>query len=314
MRTWLIGAGFMAREYSKVLLSQNINFDVIGRGDSSAQEFESLMGKPVFTGGLKVCLKSMEPPDQAIVAVGVEDLSKTAQILIECGVKRILLEKPGGINFKEIKKLKDISKKNSSTLLLAYNRRFYASTAHVREMIKDDGGVSSFNFEFTEWSHAIAPLVKGPGVKESWFLSNSSHLVDLAFHICGFPKELHALNAGSLAWHPSSSVFSGSGKTDQNILFSYIADWTSAGRWRLEIMTSKRRIILSPLEEIKIIKVGSLVEDKINISDELDVQFKPGIYEMLNSFFAKDDKFFCSIEEQLSHLEIYNKMAGYSEN
>ncbi len=311
MNTWLIGAGFMAQEYAKVLLHQDIKFDVIGRGLDSAKVFKSLTGKSVVIGGLEETLKAMEPPDQAIVAVGVEDLFKTAQLLIESGVKRILLEKPGGINLREIKEITDISKNNNCTLLLAYNRRFYASTAHVREMIKDDGGVSSFNFEFTEWSHTIAPLDKGPGVKESWFLSNSSHLVDLAFHICGFPKELHAFNSGSLTWHPSSSSFCGSGKTHENILFSYIADWKSAGRWGLDIMTSKRRIILRPLEEVRVIKVGSIIEEKIKISDDLDIKFKPGIYEMLNSFFSQNDHLFCSIEEQLSHMEIYNKMAGY---
>ena len=42
-----------------------------------------------------------------------------------------------------------------------------------KEIIAEDNGVTSFNFEFTEWSHEIEKLEKAPGVKENWFLANS---------------------------------------------------------------------------------------------------------------------------------------------
>lgn len=301
----------MAREYAKTLTSLGSKFHVIGRGSSSAKEFKSLLNIPVFTGGVEKALISMAIPDQAIIAVGVENLANTATILMESGVKRILLEKPGGVGLEEIQNLKLIAHKKNCTLLLAYNRRFYSSTEAAIKMIEEDGGASSCTFEFTEWSHIIGPLKKGPGVKSSWFLSNSTHLVDLAFHICGFPKELNAINEGSLSWHPSSSRFCGSGITSDNVLFSYIADWTSPGRWGLEVMTSKRRIILRPLEEVRVVELGSIDERSIEIQNEIDIQFKPGIHKMVMSFLEQDDRLFCSIDEQLSHMDIYNKMAGY---
>ena len=50
-------------------------------------------------------------------------------------------------------------------------------------MIAEDGGVTSFHFEFTEWSHQIQHLQKAPGVMDHWVLGNSSHVLDLAFHL-----------------------------------------------------------------------------------------------------------------------------------
>ena len=43
-------------------------------------------------------------------------------------------------------------------------------------MIAEDGGVTSFNFEFTEWSHQIQHLQKASGVMDNWVLGNSSHV------------------------------------------------------------------------------------------------------------------------------------------
>ena len=192
MSTWLVGAGYMALEYAKVLNELVSEYEVIGRGHKSAIDFESSTNHSVRQGGLSKALKELKPPKQAIVAVGVEDLSKVAAELVRSGVKRILLEKPGGINKQEIFELNSVAKSYNAKILIAYNRRFYESTMALKELIAIDGGATSCIFEFTEWSHIIGPLKKGPGVKDAWFLANSSHIADLAFHICGYPKDFSA--------------------------------------------------------------------------------------------------------------------------
>ncbi|MDC0492609.1 gfo/Idh/MocA family oxidoreductase [Candidatus Pseudothioglobus singularis] len=311
MSTWLIGAGYMAQEYAKVLNILSSEYVVIGRGKKSAIEFESLTNHSVRQGGLTKALKELSPPIQAIVAVGVEDLSKIASELVRSGVKRILLEKPGGINKQEISKLNVLAKSYNSNILIAYNRRFYASTEALKELVKIDGGATSCIFEFTEWSHKIEPLIKGPGVKESWFLTNSSHIADLAFHICGHPKEFSAWHGGSLSWHKASERFSGSGITEKNILFSYHADWSAPGRWGVEVLTRKNRYILKPLEKLQVVRSGSVIIENIEIDDENDMKYKPGIYNQIKAFLEAEDAMFCLIEEQLKHIDIYNKIAGY---
>lgn len=311
MSTWLVGAGYMAQEYAKVLNELVSEYEVIGRGQKSALDFESATNHFVRQGGLSKALKELKPPNQAIVAVGVENLSKIAAELLRSGVKRILLEKPGGLHKKEILDLSKLAQAQDSDILIAYNRRFYESTKVLKQLIKKDGGATSCIFEFTEWSHIISPLIKAPGVKESWFLANSTHVADLAFYICGFPKDFMAWQQGSLSWHPSSARFCGSGVTEKDILFSYHADWSAPGRWGIEVNTIKNRYILRPLEELQVVELGSVKVQSIKIDDKIDKQFKPGVYNQIKAFIDSDDSIFCSIEEQLQHIDIFNKIAGY---
>ena len=184
----------------------------------------------------------------------------------------------------------------------------------ARKLISEDGGATSCIFEFTEWSHVIAPLVKGPGVKEAWFLANSTHVVDLAFHLCGSPKDWAAWQGGALDWHPAAARFSGSGITELDILFSYHADWDAPGRWGIEVLTRKNRFILRPMEQLQVMEKGSVSVKSLDLDDELDKKFKPGLYRQVQAFLAQDNNLFCTLDEQFQHSVFYDKMAGYNED
>lgn len=312
MSLWLVGAGTMAQEYAKVLNGLGQDFEVIGRSATSAAKFEMATGHAVRQGGLSAALATLPAPDEAIVAVGVEHLAGVAAELIEAGTRRVLIEKPGGLSTEEIRSLKEAAFEKKAEVLVAYNRRFYASTAKARELIADDGGATSCIFEFTEWSHVIAPLEKGQGVKNAWFLANSTHVVDMVFHLCGFPKDWRAWQSGSLDWHAASARFCGSGVTEYGALFSYHADWEAPGRWGVEVLTRKRRFIFRPMEQLQVTKLGSVNVEKVEINDSLDKVYKPGLFEQTKAFLARDNDLFCMIDEQLKHCAIYNEMAGYN--
>ena len=188
---WLIGSGGMSVDYVNVLEAKNENFIVIGRGQDSATKFEKNTGQPVVTGGLGEFLKnSPDKPKAVIVSVGIEQLFNTTMELLEYGVKHLLGEKPGGLALSEIEKLKEKSLENNARIYIAYNRRFFSSVIRTKELIELDGGVTSFNFELTEWGHEIEKLDKKPEVFSSWFLGNTTHVADLAFYLGGKPVEL----------------------------------------------------------------------------------------------------------------------------
>ena len=311
MSLWLIGAGVMAQDYAKVLQHLGRDFEVIGRNATSAEQFESTTGHPVRQGGVSGALAASGAPRQAVVAVGIEQLAAVTSELIEAGTRRILLEKPGGLNTGEIEALQQTAARHKAEVLIAYNRRFYASTALARELIAEDGGAISCTFEFTEWSHVIAPMTKAPGVKEAWFLANSTHVVDLAFHLCGFPREWRFWHGGSIGWHPSSARFCGSGITERGAFFSYFADWEGPGRWGVEVLTRHRRFILRPMEQLQVIPLGSVRMDSVELDDRVDKEFKPGLHAQTMAFLDRDDRRFCCVDEQLRHCAIYDEMAGY---
>lgn len=308
---WLIGAGPHAQEYAKVLLALGREFLVIGRGAGSAAAFETATGQQVLTCGLQQALQSLPTPGCAIVAVSFEQLCNVSLGLIESGVKRILLEKPGGLNSGELKKIASAAARKGAEVVIAYNRRFYAATRAARELMDEDGGPVSCQFEFTEWSHTIASAALAPEVKAAWLIANSSHVIDLAFHLCGLPAEWHNWHSGSLDWHPYSSRFCGAGVTDKGVLFSYHADWDAPGRWALQVLTRKRRFIFKPMEQLQVTHLGSVKVEPVEIDDHIDKDFKPGLHEETRAFLAGDDVLFCTAAEQLAHVAIYSAMAGY---
>ncbi len=311
-RIWIVGSGQMALDYSRVLMSFEIDFKIIGRGQKSAKELEKKINKNVITGGIKKALNNYRHPEYIIVAVAIKDLySVTNEILLHSEISHILIEKPGSLYKKLLIDLKEKSSKRN--LLIAYNRRFYNSTLKLKECLDNEGGITSLNFEFTEWSNKISILNTDVDVKSNWLLANSSHVIDLAFYLSGRPKNefWFAIQEGSINWHPAGARFQGAGITERNILFSYKADWTSPGRWGLEINTLKSRYILSPLEILKRIPIGKLDYEIVQVENELDEKFKPGLYNQCKSFIEKDFSQFCTLDDQIKSFDIYKKIGGY---
>ncbi len=308
---WLIGAGPMAQEYAKVLSALGKEFAVIGRSESSAAVFEESVGVPVRRGGLLSALSASGPPPIAIVAVGIDQLANATTALAEAGTRRVLVEKPAGLNSGEIRILLLTADQTGADILVAYNRRFYASVAAVRRIIDEDDGAVSCIFEVTEYSDKITGLNELEAVKASWFLANTSHVVDLVISLCGLPVELSTQTGGSLPWHPAAARFAGSGFTELGIMFSYHGDWEAPGRWGIEMCTRERRLVLRPMEELNMIVRGSKTMERVDIDDRLDREFKPGLYRLTKAFLSRDDRLLCHIREQVDHCSIYDRMAGY---
>ena len=311
--TWLIGAGPMAIDYINVLKALDTPYKVIGRGADSANECRAKTCVEVIAGGLEAFLSDChELPSSAIVAVGIEELAKVTKALLRKGVRRLLVEKPGGLNGEEIGSVLEESKKYSAEVYIAYNRRFYSSAKKAKEMIDDDGGVTSFNFEFTEWSHQIVNIDKAPGIKENWLLANSSHVIDLAFFLGGYPKEISCYKTGGLSWHPSGSIFTGAGVSENGALFSYQANWEAPGRWGVEIMTKKHRLILRPLEKLYIQKIGSILFEEVIINDDMDKKYKAGLYLQVKTFIENATSSLLDIKQQCKNLKYYKMIMAES--
>jgi predicted dehydrogenase len=308
---FLIGAGPMAYEYSRVLIAQKQDFLVIGRGATSAKWFEKNTGIKPLTGGIENYLEYRLFPENSlvIIATGVEDLMPTLLKVIQGGANKILVEKPAALSMDELLSNESILKSYSDRIFVAYNRRFYASVMEAQRLINEDGGLKTMHFEFTEWAHKIETLQKAPQVKQNWFFANSTHLIDLAFFIAGKPVDWKTYSQqGDLSWHNKTN-FVGAGITKNKVLFSYNANWESAGRWSIELMTDKRKIYLKPLEAIDIQKRGSLQIEKHKFDDEVDKTYKPGIFMQTISFLDPDHTRLVEISEHIFNTKtIYHKI------
>ncbi len=290
--TLLVGAGPMALAYAKVLRGLDVPFEVIGRGARSADVFAQTTGQRPVEGGLADFLsrRQIDPAIPVIVALPIPQLASATQLLIAAGARRLLVEKPAGLDLAEIDTLAAAACAAAADVFVAYNRRFYASVAAARALIVKDGGVSSFHIEFTELADRVATPEKAPAVLTNWLLGNSSHVIDLAFHLCGDPVEMNGVVSGSLPWHPTGAVFAGHGRTAAGALFTWHADWSSAGRWGLDLRTRRRRLLLQPLEKLQLQEKSGFTLSEFDLADRLDREYKPGLYRQVEAFLDDDPR------------------------
>lgn len=296
----------MAIEYAKVLKSMGLGFKAIGRSQTSCDRFKNETGADCISGGFDLWFDKLEVyPKQVVVAVSEENLGSVTSKLIQKGVSKILVEKPGAATYEEIDKLVHLSELSKSKVYVAYNRRFYSSVQAAKKLIAEDGGVQSFFFEFTEWGHVIRNKICPPIVKEEWLWHNSTHIMDLAFYLGGFPEKISSFKAGTLDWHPRASKYSGAGVTKGSALFSYMANWAAPGRWVVEVLTNQRRFIFKPLEKLQVQKIGSVAVDEFTIDNEKDINFKPGLYDQFKAFNDNDETNLVSLKQQKLNMQWY---------
>lgn len=251
----------------------------------------------------------MAPKTKVIIATGTESLMPTLELLLNAGIKHVLVEKPAAISMNELLDKEEEISGYYAEIYVGYNRRFYASVLEAEKLIEQDGGLETLQFEFTEWAHRIEPLVKAEGVKENWFFANSTHVVDLAFSLAGKPTTWQAFSKeGNISWHHRSN-FAGAGVTEKGVLFSYLANWESAGRWAIELLTRKRRIYLKPLESLSIQEKGSVKVEEHSFDDEIDKKYKPGLYKQVLAFLENERSRLVSFKEHVENTKkIYSTM------
>lgn len=311
---WLIGCSELASDYAKVLTHLKQEFQVIGRSEKSAQEFEARCGIKPITGGIEQFVNSTQStPDSVIVCVDINNLTPVTKLLISKGIKKILVEKPAGLKINDIQELSSLSEETKTIVNVAYNRHYYNSVINLIHMAKQDGGITSIHFDFTEWSHLFDKNYKALGVMEKWLIANSSHIIDLAFYIAGKPEkyQFRTSNTYPISWHPSASVFVGSGITQAGIPFTYHSNWISPGRWGIEVNTIKHKYILRPIEKLFIQKIGELTTTEILANDNDDVEFKPGLKKQVKSFIENNFEYSCTIKDHLNNFKFYLDIGNY---
>lgn len=303
----------MAHEYARVLKALEAEFVVIGRGEQAVEKIKLELDINAVSGGLtQHILNAKQPPEMAIVCTPIEALSEVAYELIQFGVNRILLEKPGSLTVEELTKIKSMAEEKGALVHIGYNRRFYQSTIALEKYLMNEELVAA-NFEITEWSHRIVDEMCSDEVKQKWVLSNTSHVIDLVMYIAGSFKELSCFTSGSLSWHNASSRFVGAGVTDKGVLLSYCGYWDGPGRWSAEFVTTSHRYIFRPMEKLQKQKINSVaVEFDDDIDYSLDEKFKPGLFLQTKAFLDASYGKFVTLDEQIEAFGIFERMANYN--
>lgn len=306
----IIGAGWMARQYALALSKMRIkNVSIVSKSKDRVSQLCSEFGFHALVGGYEKHVPEMKKMDLVIVATPIHHLLPAAVLAAKHGQQTILIEKPGSLYHRElISAARDLKKYR---VRIAYNRLFYPNYHRLKQLVKKEGGITSCKFTFTEWVHTIDFAKENQNVYSRWGIANSLHVIALAFGLVGMPKEFSARQHGGFDWHPSGSVFVGSGETESGIPFSYHADWSSAGRWGVEVMTKENAYRLMPLEDLYVCKKGSNDWEKV----PFDVAFpdvKHGVAEEVAAMLDSNlDLELVSLERAAAFNKVAEKIFGY---
>lgn len=305
----LIGTGRMARTYAPVLRALEVHAVAVGRSEEGVRAFAEETGMEAHAGGFARWSRTHSPPSHAIIAVDADKLAPIALATLKWGVRSILLEKPAGLTRGEILTLKRAAARYKAKVWVAYNRRYYGAVREAKRLIDEDDGATSYYFEFNErltQKEAIHRLGIPRAVEDHWFIANSTHVVDLAFYLGGTPHKLEGFCASGPLWAPHPTFFAGSGITKTLAPFAYQSNWELAGPWRVEVATRSRKLVLDPVETLRIEENG---KERTFAGDELDARFKPGIYAQVQSFLAGKSEL-PTLEEHSEQFHWYEQMVG----
>jgi len=311
----VVGAGKIAQEYVKVLIALDTKPIVVTRGVNKAELINSLFENiTVITGGIESFLSNNSTlPDYAIVATPAPTLFNISRLLIESGVRNILIEKPGVFNYQHAMELSEMAKIHGSKVSIGFNRRAFQSVQRAKEIIENDGGIVSMHFDFSEAIYRQSEKDLARYDEESlsyWGIANSSHVIDLAFYLLGPIKHLKTARYGDdITWHKNGSIFMGFGESLNGVPFSYHSNWNCPGRWRIEVMTSHRKLIFSPLEQLSQQTLHSFHIEDVKIDTVIDNKYKPGYCLQVKRFIEGNGIF--DLHELSSSIITFNRIFGY---
>jgi predicted dehydrogenase len=306
----IIGGGYMGQEYSKALEHLGVsNVTIITNSPKDNKIFSKKFDYSVLSGGFSKHLPLLPKQDLVIIATPTELLSPACNLCLDWGQNNILVEKPGSLFSNDLKLLADKSK--NSRIRIGYNRLSYSNVHLLKKLCKNE--ILSCKFDFTEWTHKIPFNVYSQDEYRLWGISNSLHVISLAFELIGMPEKISCFSQGSLDWHPSGSIFTGSGISCNNIPFSYHANWESAGRWMIEIMTKNKSYRLLPLEDIFVCEQGSVDWTPVPFNS-VSLETKPGILEQIAIMLDETLEIhypLITLEQAIDYIKIAQKILNY---
>lgn len=313
----VVGYGNMGKHFVKALRALGLgSIRVCSRSKGPLAELKGLSGVTAIPGGYSSIEREAVPGELGIVATPCADLVGAAEHLAALGFRKILIEKPVSLWASRIHELSDSLERQGIDVVCAYNRVAYPSFIETRTRAEQDGGITSCTYTFTEFVDRIGPGQYSNDELARWGIANSLHVITMAHGLIGLPGSWAGFRSGSISWHPSGSVFVGSGATAAGVPFSYHADWGSTGRWSVEVHTPVSSYRLCPLE--KLFTKSSATEnwDELSVG-AFDPKLKAGLAEQVAAMLKPEVREIIplvSLEHAARLAEFGEEVFGYSKS
>lgn len=292
IKVGVVGAGYMAGEYCKVI-AEHPSYELLGVVSRSPERSRALAerhGLSWFPENLDQLSKD-GPPDLIIVAVSEHVIYDVVKELIRLP-SVLLVEKPLGLSLNEADELNKLSQRFAGRLFVALNRRFYSSTMRLRAELSSVEGKRGFLLQDQHDQISAEKAGFDPRTVRNWAFANAIHTLDLlSFLGRGEPVvdfvQKTPLDGESFVLEAQISFSSGDSA-------HYFSVWNAPGPWILNVHSGRARWVMGPLEVLERQPEGS--RERIGLVGPGEAgEYKPGLWNMLSEL--KD--YWGGIEPQL---------------
>lgn len=293
-----IGCGQIAHFHADVLTS--LGCKIVGVAAKEDNErLNSFKDKYQVTSAFLSWTEMVENCDfDAIwVVASWPEIDKMILDLIKLG-KPIFVEKPVALSPSKIREAIELQNIYGTKVQIGYNRRFYKFVPALRERLVKSK-IRSVIVEVPETTKGKDDFL----LKNLW-LQNSSHVIDLLYHLIGEFEVIHSsVQSKWTHLHDTfNSLFQQSGD-DYTFQIHLISVWDSPSNFSIKIFMDHELIELKPLEVLRLYQgfdirdptpelpirqyIPKIVEEQY--CGEADDKFKPGFYDQARHFLGKID-------------------------
>ena len=279
IRIGIIGAGYIASKHLEVI-DQIKGLKVIGitsRTLSKAKKMAKKYNINNVYNNYQELIKNNQL-DGILILVSAEQVYSVSTKIIPYKIP-LFIEKPPGLNFKEIKKIYEKAKKYKCKNMVGFNRRYLSIFNKGLKIINNKGGLLGILIEGHERFWKIKNIITKKN-RKNYLFSNSCHTIDLLRFFGGDIKKVY-INKHSLI-EKYGDQFSISLRFNNDILGTYIANWYSPGGWSVKLFGNGVTVQFQPLEE-GIWYDKDMTPHKIKPNKE-DLIYKPGFYNQMIGF------------------------------
>ncbi len=295
----IVGAGYMAEEYSKVLihLKKKYSLEVSGIYSRTFLKANNLKKKYKIRNcynDLNLMMKIVKP-SHVIVAVSEISTLSVCKILSKYNAK-ILIEKPCGYNEAQSKKISKIYNKNKY-VYLALNRRYFNSTIKAKKLLKKNEKRNILVLDQQE------PNRKRPKkIQDNWMYANSIHLIDYLLNFSRGKIKKIFLNQSIKNIKNVSITFS------SGDVANYKACWGMPGPWGVIVNTKSYYIKLMPLENLEFRGKSQNTKKIKKLKVYNEKKFKPGLLHLTSMFLENRHKELYTLNYNLKLMNLIKKI------
>ena len=278
-RVLIIGAGVIAKEYLKVIKMRKgiIVSCIFSRTYSKTLSLSKKFKiKKIFKTKNELA-KNKDLFDAIIVAVNIENNLKILKFCLTLN-KKILIEKPLALNFKQNKDLNKLDKYSKKNIFVAMNRRFFDSSLYLkRKLIKFSNQKRIVEVYDCQNERYFDKKKFHPQVRKSLMYANSIHLIDYFNMFCrGKISKVFITkkNFGDINFLNAIIKFS------SNDIGYYYCDLNFFSKWKVRVGLKKEIWTLSPLESVQYNNFNSNKKKLLTFK----TNFKDGFLNQIDHF------------------------------